>query len=136
MIKRGKRGNILTENVIFIVLNIIYITILIAFISNQGSGAVISEQVYAKQIALLIDSAKPGMILTLNMESVFEDAKKQGMDLNEIVKITNNMVTVTMENPERREGQSYYFFNNVSVDKVVGFSEGKETYYIFTVREK
>ena len=65
--KRGKKGAILMENVIFIILNILFITILILFLLRQGQGAVLLEQSYAKQIALLIDSAKPEMTIILDM---------------------------------------------------------------------
>ena len=65
-----KRGTILVENVIFIILNLLFLIILILFIAKQGSGAIIVEQSYAKQIALLIDSAKPISIIELNMDQV------------------------------------------------------------------
>ncbi|GAJ02310.1 unnamed protein product [marine sediment metagenome] len=51
-----KRGTILAENIIFITLNILFLVILILFIWKQGAGAIVLEQSYAKQIALLVDS--------------------------------------------------------------------------------
>ena len=64
----NKKANILTENIIFIVLNLLFITILILFLfSKMGSAAVLEEK-YAKQIALIIDSAKPFTEISLNME--------------------------------------------------------------------
>ena len=65
---RNKKGEILVGNVIFIVLNIIYLSILITFLYTRASGAVLLEEVSAKQIALLIDGAQPGMFFYLNME--------------------------------------------------------------------
>ena len=66
---KNKRGEILVENVIFIVLNLIFLTILILFLfSKMGSAAVLEEK-YAKQIALIIDSSKPRMEIHLNMEA-------------------------------------------------------------------
>ncbi|GAJ19854.1 unnamed protein product, partial [marine sediment metagenome] len=56
------------ENIIFIVLNLIFLIILIVFlVSRMGSNSVLEEK-YAKQIAMIIDSAKPAMEIHLNME--------------------------------------------------------------------
>ncbi len=126
MIKRGRnrnfsrcnffpknhRGAILVENVIFIVLNLIFITILILFLFRQGNGAVVLEQSYAKNIALLIDSAKPVMEMKLNMEDAIDLAEKNGISRDEIVNINKNLVTVKLSD---KGSYSYSFFNNVDV---------------------
>jgi hypothetical protein len=39
------------------------------------------EEAYSKQIALLIDSAKPGMVMEINLEKGLGLAKKEGIDL-------------------------------------------------------
>ncbi len=107
-----KRGTILVENVIFIVLNLLFLSILMLFLFRQGSGAVLLEQSYSKNIALLIDSAKPVMDLKLNMQDAFELAEKNGVAREEIVKIIGNSVSVKLS-PEG--GYQYSFFNDVDV---------------------
>ena len=62
-----KRGEIVLENIIFIILNLAFLTILVLFIISQGNGSVILEQSYAKQIALLIDAAPFNSIMKVNM---------------------------------------------------------------------
>ena len=109
---KGKRGNILVENIIFIILNLIFLAILILFLLKQGSGAIVLEQSYAKQIALLIDSAKPGMLIKLEMGQAKEFAEKNGIDFNEIVKINDNVVIVKLS---EKGGYEYSFFNDVDV---------------------
>ena len=81
--------------------------------SKSGSEANLEEK-YSKQIALIIDSAKPGMTIHLNMEDAIEKAKENlGEDrIDEIVSISGNTVTVKLR--ERGEN-SYSFFNDVSV---------------------
>ena len=69
-----KRGQILAENVIFIVLNLIFLAILVLFIYSKSGSEAILEEKYAKQIALIIDSAKPGMNISLNMEDAYKKA--------------------------------------------------------------
>ncbi len=109
---KNKKANILVENIIFIILNLIFLAILILFVVKQGSGAVVVEQSYAKQIALLIDSAKPGMLIKLNMEDAKELAEDNKFDFDKIVDITDNKVTVRVS---EKGGYSYGFFNNVDV---------------------
>ncbi len=109
---KNKRGVILVENVIFIILNLLFISILILFLSRQGNGAVVLEQSYAKNIALLVDSSKPVMEMKLNMEDAFELAEKNGVEREEIVKITGNTITVKLS---EKGGYDYSFFNDVDV---------------------
>ena len=106
-----KKGQILAENVIFIVLNLIFLTILIFFVYSKAGSEARLEEKYSKQIALIVDSAKPGMIIYLNMEDAISKANSNNFDLKKIVSINNNKVTVKL----RDNGEnSYYFFNNVN----------------------
>ena len=112
MKKREKRGSILVENLIFIILNILFISILLLFLFRQGNGAVVLEQSYAKNIALLIDSANPVMEMKINLKKGFDLAEKNGLTREDIVKIDNerNIVTVRLSD---KGGYEYSFFNNV-----------------------
>lgn len=114
MEKKSKKATILVENLVFIILNLLFITILILFLLKQGGGAIVLEQSYAKQIALIIDSAKPGMIIKLNMQDALELADENGVDIKDIVKISNkdNLVTVKLN---RESGYSYHYFNDVYI---------------------
>lgn len=107
---KDRKGTILVENIIFILLNLMFIVILTLFVYRQGSGAIVLEQSYAKNIALLIDSAKPASELILNMEEGFDLAEKNGISREEIVQIEDNIVTVKLT---KDSGYQYSFFNNV-----------------------
>lgn len=111
---REKKGAILVENIIFIVLNILFISILMVFLLRQGSGAIVLEQSYAKNLALLIDSSKPVMEMKLNMKEGFVLAEKNGINADEIVKIDKDRNIVTVKLSEKG-GYEYSFFNNVDV---------------------
>ncbi len=121
-----KRGNILVENVLFIALTLIFLTILTLFLFSKMGGAGVLEEKYAKQIALLIDSAKPGMIIELNMAKVYEKAKKENFDFKKVVLIQDNIVTVRIR---EGAGYSYSFFNKVYFDNIYS-SEDK---YVFII---
>ena len=112
---KGKRGeNILTENIIFIVLNLIFLTILAVFlISKMGNTAVLEEK-YAKEIAMIIDSAKPMMMIELDMQDAI-DKKDGGFNPDEIVSINKNVVNVNLR--EGGKGYPYSFFNDVEIAK-------------------
>ncbi len=112
MKKREKRGTILVENIIFIVLNIAFISILLLFLVKQGSGAVVLEQSYAKNIALLIDASSPVMEMKINLKKGFDLAEKNGLAREDIVKIDNERNIVAVKLSEKG-GYEYSFFNNV-----------------------
>jgi len=109
--RRNKKANILTENIIFIILNLVFLTILLLFLFSKIESAVVLEERYAKQIALLIDSAKPATDIHLNMEEAFNKIEK-GWNINNIVTINGNIVTVKLR---EKGGYSYSFFNDVDV---------------------
>jgi len=111
-LKKNRRGTLLLENVIFIILNLAFFAILILFLFKQGSGAIVLEQSYAKNIALLIDSAKPITEMKMNMKDAMDLAEKNGVNREEIVKIDANVVKVKLT---QKGGYEYSFFNDVDV---------------------
>lgn len=92
----------------------------------MGSAAILEEK-YAKQIALILDSAEPGMIISLNMEDAIKIAEKENQDLNDIISVQDNIVTVQL----REKGYySYSFFNDIDFSIYLNTSSVKE-YIIF-----
>jgi len=124
-----KRGTILVENVIFIILNLLFLSILALFLIKQGSGIIMLEESYAKQIALLVDAAEPGMTLKINMDKAKKISDKNGIDFEEVVKINQNIVIIKLS-PE--SGYSYAFFNNVDA----GTPYPDEEFYILKIDTK
>jgi len=112
---RGKRGaNILIENIIFIVLNLVFLSILVLFLFLKMGSAAVLEEKYSKQIAMIIDSAKPEMEIYFDMEEGIEKAKDK-VGEREIVSIQDNVVTVRLR---EKGGYSYSFFNDVEIDNI------------------
>ncbi len=128
--KRGKSGKILMENVIFIILNVLFLMLLVLFLLRQGQGAVFLEQSYAKQIALSIDSAKPGMTIIMDMSKGKALAEKNGINFKDVVIIRNNIVTVKLS---EEGGYSYSFFNDVNVGKPYPGVLEDENSYVFVI---
>ena len=109
---KNKRGEILIENVVFILLNLAFLAILFLFLLKQGQGVILWEESSAKQIALLIDASPANTFLTINMQKPLKVAKKKGIDLNNIIKVNGNIVTVKLSEDS---GYDYSFFNDVNV---------------------
>jgi uncharacterized protein YpmS len=126
MKKINKKANILTENIIFIILNLIFIMILVLFVFSKSENAAFLEEKYAKQIAMIIDSAKPVMTIKLNVEDAIKE-KDKNFDMNNMVVITDNLVTIKLRD---KEGYSYSFFNNVEVKK---YFDEQTSEYIFII---
>lgn len=126
-----RRGELLVENVIFIILNLVFLGIMIIFLVNQSSGSLTMEETYAKQIALVVDAARPGMSMEINMKDVYDEAKKNNFPFDKVVSVSNNFVTVKLSDDG---GYSYHYFNNVSVNPYPG-QDGSEGNYIITVNK-
>lgn len=127
--KRGRKGTILIENVIFIILNVVFLSILILFLARQASGAYVLEENYAKQIALMVDYAKPNMVIKLDMEKGMKVAEKNNFDFSDTVRIQGNVVYVKFRDDG---GYSYSFFNDVDAESYYD-SDG---IYVITINEK
>ncbi len=104
----SKRGQILIENITFIIFNILFFIVLILFLSRS----ILSSENVAKQLALFIDSAKKDDIIVIDFEKVVEFAEKNNVERDEIVKIEDNEVFVKLK--EDGIGR-YSFFNDVEV---------------------
>jgi hypothetical protein len=134
--KKGfKKGTILVENIIFIILNLLFLTILVLFLVNQGRGVLVLEQTYSKQIAMLADSAKPVMLIKMDMEEGKNIAEKNKIDFGNVVRIEGNIVQVKLST---NKGYSYAFFNDVDVSAYAE-RDDKNQYtglYIITINEK
>jgi|SRR3990167_3163732 len=124
---RNKKGTILTENIIFIVLNLAFIVILMLFLFSKTGSAPVLEEKYAKQIALLIDAAEPVMTIDIEMEDAIKIAQRENMNLNEVITINGNIVTAKLR-PDGK-GYSYSFFNDVGA-KANFDTENRNKYYV------
>ena len=132
---KNRKADILIENIIFIILNLVFISILLLFLWKQGSGAVILEQTYAKQISLIIDSSKPVMEIKFNMDRAKKLADKNKIDFADVVSINGNNVVVRLS---QKGGYEYSFFKEVHVEAYPERDNENEYngVYVFTINQK
>lgn len=111
----NKKGSSdLQEQVIFIILNITFALMLIFFVARASTGAYVNEQYYSKQIGLLIDSAKPGSLISLDVTDAYNLAKKNKVSTENMVKFEGNNVIVSLSNSRK---YSFQYFSDVSIEK-------------------
>ena len=119
MLQKYKRGNLLTENVVFIMLNLIFFGMLVGFIYLQSSSVHLQEQGTAKQIALILDVARPNTIIELNLEDFFSKSDKEGISRQNAIKIDNDLNLVVVRG-SKDSFYDYHFFNdNIQVSYVI-----------------
>ena len=119
MILNKKRGLVLQGSVIYIILIIIFSAIIFAWVSSVGTGAKNYEKVYAKKIALIIDSAKPNTNISVDVSKLYEIADKNNVERLSVVKIDNLLI-----DPKRYK----VFIENKPLD--VSISEFKVLYFL------
>ncbi len=109
-----KGSDILHSAVIFFVLNIVFFALILLFVSWTSGGTVAIEKKYARQIALIIDQAKPGTNIDMEISELYEFADKNNFERMKTVKIndTENKVHVKVK---EGEGHSYSFFTSNDV---------------------
>ncbi len=127
-----KRANILTENIIFIVLNLAFLTILFLFVFSKMGAAAVLEEKYAKQIALILDAAEPNMKIELDISDAIEKKEKKFPE-GGIVTIYKNIVTVKLRD---KGGYSYSYFNNVDVKVNLGKNKIGQNILYLNINEK
>jgi hypothetical protein len=128
---QNKRGStLLIETVIAIIINVLFISILIFYLLSRSGSAAVLEEKYAKEIALILDSSKPGMIIDLNMTDAIKAAQTNfgNNNIKGIVTINGNIVTVKLRT---NGGYSYSFFNDVDISNY--YLDQTNNQYVFFI---
>ena len=100
------------EEVIFVVLNILFIGLIIFFASRASSGALALEEFYAKEIALLIDASSPEQIMKIDITEAKKVSEENNINLEQIIKIREGFVFVKLS---QSGNYKFPFFNDVLV---------------------
>jgi len=104
---------ILMENVIFLIIVLIFFAAMFVFVTRAGSQTTLNEQIYSKQIVLMIDKAKPGTEINLDISKLYEFAEKNSFD-GKIITIDNQNNKVRV-NLVQGKGYEFEFFNDVEI---------------------
>lgn len=99
------------EKIIFIIIIIIFVSAMFLFINRVGNQNKLIGEIYCRQIALLIDNAKPGMLIELDISELYAIARKNKIPINSLINIDNQnkKVKVKLINSNHYE---YSFFSD------------------------
>lgn len=111
--KRGK-GNDLMTNLIFLIINLLIFVVLFIFLFTNTGNIALLEKTYAKNIALLIDAAEPGMTIYIDLQKGAEYYGKEGISKEKVIEINNEENTVIVQ-LSRKSGNSYSFFTDYEI---------------------
>jgi len=107
------------STIIFIVLNLIFFLAMFAFVARTGSNVALYEQMYAKEIVLAIDQARPGTTISINVEDsrgLFEKNLVEG------VKISNGEVKISLK--KGAKGYSVNYFSDYTFERTFNEVDG------------
>jgi len=109
---KSKKGvNLLTGTVMFLILNVIFFGIMFFFLARAGTGAEITEEQYAKQIALIIDGLREDTEVVIYIDELYRLAKKNNYAGDIIIpNYENSSVTVKLVSGE---GHTYHYINKL-----------------------
>ncbi len=112
MIKR-KRGdaNIVLSELVFIIFVIAFGVLVFLRVQHVKDSSIVAEELYAKKIALIIDSARP------NTNFTFDFSNKIEKEIS--VYISNKEKYVEVNIGGKEHGYRYDYFNNVNVSWIV-----------------
>ncbi|MEN9626205.1 MAG: hypothetical protein RL557_533 [archaeon] len=110
-----KKGEAFLEyNLVFMILVVIFLVFGVLLIVRYESYTAFYEQVYAKQLALVIDKAEPGMTMEIDITPLMNSATKNRFS-GTVVNIDNNEHTVSVYLVEGT-GYSHQYFNDVAIE--------------------
>lgn len=117
--KRGSANAIAWPEITFLILFLVFAAILLVFVNNSVGGAFLTEEIYAKKIALIIDGAKPNTDIVLDVTDAYEIAlrlkKDSGRALNESFSKANNEPCIFVSLGSGQGGYSYCYFSDYDV---------------------
>ena len=129
MNKKAKVGDIVMDNVIYLILLIIFFVGMLAFVNSKMNGAAVWEDYYAKEIVKIIDVSKPGDEIVLDVHKATEIAAKNKIaNFEKIFSFDNQKNEVCVQLSLGR-ASCYSYFNKVNVgitppgNKWIYFSE-------------
>ena len=108
--KKGE--SVLHHSIIFIILNLIFFSLLIYFVYDSSQGEIVYEEAYAKQIANLIDGSEPNSLIEIPFDKAIELANANNKDLSKVLSISDNKVFLSFSG---KKGYEYEFFSDYSV---------------------
>lgn len=109
--KKGGSEDVAWPEIIFIVLILTFMSVFFIFVKNSISGASIYEEIYAKKIALIFDSAQPGTDIILDVNDAYKLFAQSGKNdsYKDMIKVDFSKKEVTVSIGLKSKGYSYSY---------------------------
>lgn len=115
------------EEIIFLILNLVFFGLLLFFVIRTASGDAVTEERYAKAIALAIDNMQPATEMRISLNKLIERADKNKISNDPVNVILNdNVVLVKIS---RGGGYSFKYYTLI---KEASLSQDKKILTIKT----
>ncbi|MBM3246937.1 hypothetical protein FJZ17_00125 [Candidatus Pacearchaeota archaeon] len=95
-IKNKKGDEIISKQLIFLILNLIFLLAIMFFIVRASTGAAVLEETSAKTVAILIDSMKPGTEANFSLTKLYDFAEKNRYS-GQVISIDSNTNTIHIQ---------------------------------------
>lgn len=110
----NKRGGeeLVSEQIIFFCLNILFFAILLLFVIRTSSGSAVVEETYSKTIALTVDSMRVGSNVSMDITRLYDKAEANKYDSSKslvLVDKDNKLITVKLS---ANSGYSFKYFGS------------------------
>jgi hypothetical protein len=115
MNRKADTGEGIYNNLVYFIVGIFVFFVLLVFVNSQKSGAATWEDYYAKEIVKVIDLAKPGDQIKIDVQKPTTIAKKNKMgNLTDIFSFNNQVKDVCVKLKAGRKS-CYGYFNEINV---------------------
>ena len=122
-------------NLIFIILIVLVTIFAVTSIYRYQNGAFLWEQYYSYSVAKVVNEAKVGDRIELNMDKAVEIAKKNGIaELSKIILFDNDKKEVIVSFQSGR-GTAFQFLRNYNIEFFPVEDSAKGYILVFNVKE-
>lgn len=108
------RAEITMEEVVFVLLNLVFFSMLFLFVYNLSTGAFVLDKLYAKELALIVNSANPGTQIKLDVSDAYILAEENKIPAESIFNFDDDHVLIKLSDSRVF---SYPYFNDISIEK-------------------
>ncbi|MFH1425147.1 MAG: hypothetical protein ABIG28_00240 [archaeon] len=119
MNKKASLGETLWNNTIYLIILMIFVVTIITYVWLQMNGAAIWSQYYSKEFTKVINFAKPGDEIALDIHKATKVAIDNDVPFEDIFKFDNSKNKLCIKlSPNRKTCYSYFNQVNIVEDEV------------------
>ncbi len=112
--KKAKFGDVLMNNIAYLLVLIIFFVGMMVFLQTKMNGAAVWEDFYAKEIAKMINAAKPGDIIIMDVRPATKIAAENKIGFEKIFNFDDSKNEACVKLSAGR-GSCFSYFNNVNI---------------------